>query len=172
MTGALESAPAAASVATEAAPALPASNNATSLSRLPALFILGVAWVVALLGVTGYYHRQDPVVEETPPLSVDSEASEHGTAANTDPNAGAVMTTPEDVMEGSEPNRAPPRPACSDFALPPEHARPKCGGDYGSAGEGAAHRSVVAFAPGAGSDTVGSNIAQGSDAAPPAGRAR
>ena len=154
MTGALESAPAATSVATEATPASPASNNATSLSRLPALLILGVAWVVALLGVTGYYPRQHPVVEETRPLSAGSEASEHGTPANTDPNGGAVIATPEDVSEGSEPNLAPPRPACTDFALPPEHARPKCGGEYGSAGGGAAHRSVVAFAPGAGSETV------------------
>jgi hypothetical protein len=154
VTGALESTPAATSVATEATPASPASNNARSLSRLPALLILGVAWVVALLGVTGYYHRQDPVVEETPPLSVGSEASEHGTPANRDPNGGAVIATPQDVSEGSEPNLAPPRPACTDFALPPEHARPKCGGEYGSAGGRSAHRSVVAFAPGSGNETA------------------
>jgi hypothetical protein len=166
MTGALESAPAATSVATEATPASPASNNATSLSRLPALLILGVAWVVALLGVTGYYHRQDPVAEETRPLSAGSEASEQGTPANTDPTGGAVIATPADVSEGREPHLAPPRPACTDFALPPAHARPKCGDEHGSAGGPAPHRSVVAFAPGAGSETACSNIAQGSDAAP------
>ena len=154
ISGVLASAPAAASVATEVTTASPESDNATSLSRLPALLILGVAWVVAVLGVTGYYHRQHPVVEETSPLSAGSEASEHSTPANTDPNGGTVMATPEAVNEGSEPNLAPPRPACTDFALPPAHTRPKCGAEHGSAAGRAAHRSVVAFAPGAGSETA------------------
>ena len=103
MTDALEAAPAATSVATEATPASPASNNATSLFRLPSLLILGVAGVVALIGVTGYYDRQHRAVEETRPLSAGSEASERGTAADTEPKGGAVIATPQDVSEGSEP---------------------------------------------------------------------
>ncbi len=119
MTDALEPAPAATSVATGATPASPASNNGTSLFRLPSLLILGVAGVVALIGVTGYYDQQHRAVEETRPLSAGSEASERGTPATRDPKEGAVIATPQDVSEGSEGSEAKPAPperACTDAA--------------------------------------------------------
>ena len=123
-TDALEPAPAAVNVTTGATPASPASNNAISLFRLPALLILGVAGVVALIGVTGYYDQQHRAVEETRPLSAGSEASERGTPAITEPKEGAVIATPQDVSaqaaaeyrEGSEAKPAPPERACTDAA--------------------------------------------------------
>ena len=109
-----EAAPAATGVVTQATPPLPASSDTTSVSHLPALLILGVTGVVALIGLTGYYQRLYPAGEETRPMSVGSRTSGRATPSTTDPKAGAATATPQYVSEESETRPAAPKPPCTE----------------------------------------------------------